>query len=268
MSLNVDSTLIRAHLQALRDAGMSFHEISAASRVERATLHRIYYGRHHRVRPRTARRVLAIAPAPGQMCIDATGTRRRVQAMTADGWTGRQIARLVGARTGHHRTDVNRLATAETVTAVLAEAVRGVYVDLFHTAPPDTAAARKARQRATTQRWAPSAAWDDTTIDDPGAEPDWSAVACMHCDRCVVDARRLCRPALEYLAKHGTLEGLSRKRNGRDLAEEARRYARMENYPLAGDHANAGVEHVAQWLGVPVSTLEKALERHPAEVAS
>jgi hypothetical protein len=84
-------------------AGVSRQQISSMSGVTDSVLSRLLYGEPSRgkpptrgLRPGDAARILAVTAAPGLLTgaalADATGTRRRLQALTARGWPLRELA--------------------------------------------------------------------------------------------------------------------------------------------------------------------------------
>jgi hypothetical protein len=131
-----------------------------------------------RVRPETALKLLAVEPTLANLGartpIDATGTRRRLQALVAKGWTQSELARRLGMdRANFGRTIVSSLVEAGTARAVLA-----LYDELWRLDPTAEGVPRyraeAARLIARNNRWAPIGAWDDESIDDPAAAPDWT----------------------------------------------------------------------------------------------
>jgi len=95
---------------------------------------------------------------------DATGTRRRLQALVAIGWP---TAALAG-RLGIPSTEVSRLCHhAHRVYPHTIQRVGQLYTQLSMNPGPS----RRARRRAEVAGWAPPLAWDDNTIDDPAATP-------------------------------------------------------------------------------------------------
>lgn len=107
------------------------------------------------------------------LLIDATGTRRRIQALAALGWG----AAMVGARYGIQKGTINNWgARTGTVQRSTAETVRRIYDDLSMQLPPtDTRSERvrvgNTKARARKSGWVPPLAWDEETIDDPNATP-------------------------------------------------------------------------------------------------
>jgi len=59
-----------------------------------------------------------------------------------------------------------------------ARAMRALYDELWQADPADHGASpggiTRARRYAAERRWAPPQAWDDDTIDNPDAFPDWT----------------------------------------------------------------------------------------------
>jgi hypothetical protein len=111
--------------------------------------------------------------------VPAVGTVRRLQALAVMGWPAARLSRETGLSTYL----IHRLTSGALSTVTVAEhrAVATVY-DRLSTASPGLCgvshiAARATRDRAAAAGWAPPAAWDDDTIDDPAAIPQWTG----HC---------------------------------------------------------------------------------------
>lgn len=129
--------------------------------------------------------------------VDATGTRRRLQALAALGWSAREIAE----RHGLHRDTVRwwyRMPRVERATAVK---VAAWYDEMSMMLPPmETSSERRSatttRGQARAKGWPPPLAWDDDMIDDPNAAPDLEGIAQItisevfaeRCDSAVIDA--------------------------------------------------------------------------------
>jgi hypothetical protein len=96
----------------------------------------------------------------GPLLVDATGTRRRLQALIAIGWPRRALAERLGTRPAN-------ILRQRRVRAGTARRVARVYDQLSMTPGPDPRCAEAARRRG----WAPPLAWDDDQIDDPRAQP-------------------------------------------------------------------------------------------------
>lgn len=112
-------------------------------------------------RRRKQRQVLGI-----QRRIDGTGTRRRIQALWAIGWTSRDIATACGWSTPQAVTEVVGVRTH--VFTTTAATIRQAYDDLSNTYGPS----EKNRRMAATKGWATPNAWLCVDIDNPAAMPD------------------------------------------------------------------------------------------------
>lgn len=179
----IDADLVRAHLAALAERGVGTVRAAALAGVRRRWISTLHHGTPHRgwppparVRAHLAARVLAVpldaTPAPGA-AIDGSGTRRRLQALVAIGWTQ---ARL-GEHLGLSASNVDTLIEQHRVRARTAAAVRDLYRQLCAVPPPAHTAAQRgavtrARRYAADRGWASPMAWDGEEIDDPAARPD------------------------------------------------------------------------------------------------
>ncbi|MFD6740741.1 hypothetical protein ACWHA6_37965 [Streptomyces anthocyanicus] len=106
----------------------------------------------------------------------AAGTVRRLQALAVSGWPVSRLCRETGL--SPYRVDRLLMGVTRAVSVDDARAVAVVYERLGAASPGlcgvSHIAARGARERAAAARWAPPAAWDDDTIDDPQAIPQWT----------------------------------------------------------------------------------------------
>lgn len=175
---------VREHVRSLMAAGIGTPRIAELSGVQEARVLYLLYGQPHRgypppqrIRTTTARQLLALKPAAellaGGAVVDATGTRRRVQALVALGWSERHIAAQMPVSYSHLAKVIQ--GTHE-VTARTAAKARAVYDRLWDQAPPETTrgeriVAARSRARAARSDWPPPLAWDDDEIDDPAASP-------------------------------------------------------------------------------------------------
>lgn len=174
----VDAAPVRQHINNLRDAGHSIPDIQKQAGVDAATLARILYDgtnkRAERIRPEVAERILAVpltpAPVKPSTIIDATGTRRRLQALVSMGWT----LTALGPRLGFHPRQLTGLLYGDRVLASTARRVADGYrvvqtLDpVAHGVPQRSATL--SRNLAARQGWHGPLAWDD--IDNPAAEPE------------------------------------------------------------------------------------------------
>lgn len=236
----VDAAVVRAHIEALREQGVTLRRIAAVSGVTRPTLYALMVGQPSKGLPPTrrvthgvARRVLAVTvrdaalPVPDLDTlsdlarVNAVGPRRRVHALVALGWSLQQCADRLGIA---RRQLQDVLLVGDQVSARTARAIRDLYDALCWEAPPaDTrwqrSAVTRSKAMARAKGWPPPLAWDDDTIDDPAAGPDLGAAP-----RSLVDLdddeylRTIGVPDEDIAARMGvTLDGL----------QAARRRARM-----------------------------------------
>lgn len=170
----VDAAPVREYLLELLAAGMGRRRITALSGVNRNDINAIVRGgrgrpARQRIQPRTAAALLAVTldPALGAL-IDPTGTTRRLRALVADGWTQTELAARLGATV----TNFNSLILGRylTVTRRTEARVRALYGELQVPPEPSPHALAAAHRHG----WVPSACWDDDTIDDPFAHPNWT----------------------------------------------------------------------------------------------
>lgn len=180
----VDAGPVRDYVNELRAAGLGVVRIGELTGVGEGTMFPLLYGDPadgveptKRMAAWRAEAILRFRPsldlyAPGAT-IDATGTRRRLQALTAIGWS----ATVLSQRLGRQETAVRRTRTARVVLARNAVAVRDLYDELWDqrpnpVTPNERASVTKAKRLAVERGWPPPMAWDDDSIDDPDAVPD------------------------------------------------------------------------------------------------
>lgn len=167
----VDAAPARQRLQQLTQT-MTWTQICEAADSDPRGLQLVADGRRTQIRRTTLDRIMSVkpqAPAPGKY-LDATGYRRRLQALRAIGWSAQAIANK--AQTGE--VCVQRICAGgqPTVRQVLAEKILKVFAELHRTPAPPGRSATRTRNNALLNGWAPPGAWDD--IDDPSAVPDWT----------------------------------------------------------------------------------------------
>lgn len=105
------------------------------------------------------RRYLHHAP----LSVDATGTRRRIQALAAIGWSLAEQSR----RLGMHVSAAHSMTTRAWVTVATAAKVAALY-DELSMIPGSNNRARADAQR---KGWVSPLAWDEEDLDDPAAKP-------------------------------------------------------------------------------------------------
>jgi hypothetical protein len=187
----VDAGPVREHIAALRAAGIGVERIAQLAGLSVSHIRELAdHGRGgspgtQRVRPSTATRILAIAIDDAHRAqhsrVDATGTRRRLQALIAIGWP----TELLAAQLGRRPNSLCRSMTGESVTARTAHDVATLFEQLWNNRPPRTtseqrAAADAARVHAAARGWLPPLAWDD--IDTDPTPPSATASASQRND--------------------------------------------------------------------------------------
>jgi transposase-like protein len=161
------------HVRSLLDAGMSIREIEASSGVNRTSI-RVMLGEFpgrpasKGIRPKTEADLLAVKVNLGSLpggtaTVDAIGTRRRLQALAAIGYTNAYLAGRLGAGP----TSPLQIARRSRVRAGTARDVAALYAELENTHGPSTRGAMNARARG----WLTPAWWDADTIDNPNIIP-------------------------------------------------------------------------------------------------
>jgi len=198
----VDAGDVRAHIGQLRRAHIGYEQIARLSGTS-ATHTREIAGAVarsgnrppiRRIRRDLARRLLAIEPTPANRAahchVDATGTRRRLQALVAIGWPPDTLAH----RLGRTPADLRRTLTCPTITERTARHIHDLYDRLWDAQPPRATptqrqAAESALAHAANHRLAPPLAWDDIDTDRRphcGPAPP-SAPANPHVDEIAVE---------------------------------------------------------------------------------
>jgi transcriptional regulator with XRE-family HTH domain len=176
----VDATPVRAHVENLRAAGLGRTEIAARAGLDGAVVYCLLHGRNgrpptRRVAARTAQQLLAV-PLPDVddlahgTAIDGTGTRRRLQALVALGWSQTALA----CRLDWSKANLGRVLHGRgggRVTVRTRAAVHALYEQLSMSPAPTTYGSDQARAHAAHRGWPSPLAWDDDTIDDPAAGP-------------------------------------------------------------------------------------------------
>lgn len=183
----VDAEPVRRHVRSLGEFGIGWIRVAKLAGVSTGGVSKLLYGDRprglvpsRRVRPETALRLLSVEPVLDNLgdrtAVDGTGTRRRLQALVWAGWTQSEVAR----RLGMHRANFGKTIVADLVEVATVKASRAVYDELWRVDPVTAGVpvfrAEAARRIAVSRGWAPVGAWDDDTIDDPQAFPDWTGL--------------------------------------------------------------------------------------------
>ncbi|MBD2760055.1 hypothetical protein IEE94_11105 [Yimella sp. cx-573] len=180
----VPTAPVRAFLADWKRQGIGVNAISKATGVAKSTLYRATT--QDTIRSTTADQIMSFRPRLDDLAdrvrIDGTGTRRRLQALGAIGWTWAAIGRELGCSGQNIRAIVEQVEARESglVTAATARTIRDFYDQAWQAPPPADSGYQvgeqaRARRRAQERGWPPPMAWDDDTIDDPGVYASTSA---------------------------------------------------------------------------------------------
>lgn len=184
----VDAEPVRAHVRALGEFGIGWMRLATIAGVPRGSVSKLLYGDPQRnmapskrILPKNALALLAVQPTLDNLgdgaAIDGTGTRRRLQALVAKGWSQSELA----CRLGMERASFSTTITGGLVRAHTVRAVMALYDQLWREDPAAHGVPRRwieaSRRHALARGWAPVGAWDDDQIDNPDAFPDWTG----HC---------------------------------------------------------------------------------------
>jgi hypothetical protein len=183
----------RAHVQRLRDAGVSWKQIAALSGVNSWVVRNIVNTDQGHVRASTERGLLSV-PVPERehelalpgAFVPGLGTQRRLRALVALGYSNERLAEEID----YPKTQFQRLLSGEfDVTAKVARRAGEVFERLQMVPPPDGYAANRARLRAVRRGWVVPLCWDEDTIDDPRARPH---VPIVRADDWMPEYEKLC----------------------------------------------------------------------------
>lgn len=273
----VDAEAARRHVRNLMTAGVSVVRIADHADISFAILSHLLYNRGpHRpasrqIRLANAQRILAVrAENVATGYVNPAGTHRRLQALMANGWPQLRL----GPHIGVHPVYVNALLKQTSIFGTTAANVAAAYDRLWSQDPRQhgvrVGTYKKVRALARTNGWAPPGAWDDDTIDDPNAFPDWTG----HCgtDRGwwlhSLQDMPTCLPC-ETAHQRWKAEraGLDHKARWAELAR-ARAAASNRGAELAADgrellRYGVGIDQAAERLGVSRQHLQQELLRHP-----
>ena len=177
----LDVAPARDHIGQLRAAGIGVDQIAKLAGTSTSHIRELAEPGQpdkpsvRKVRPDTARRILSIAVTAANRAprshLDGRGTRRRVQALLATGWTHK----LLAAQLGRTATNLKRSLVGEQVTAQTAAQISELYDRLWNSRPPHATAQDRVQIDATrtwarTQGWLPPLAWEDIDTD-PDPDP-------------------------------------------------------------------------------------------------
>lgn len=179
----IDAAPTIAHVERLIAAGWTINQVGERSGVNPAHIGYIIgrsskTDRAKKVYRKTAAAILTIPThvGPDSGYVDATGTKRRIHALMAIGWTFAKIA----AHLDLDERSVRQVLTFETVHASTRTRYAEVYDALWGRPAPtrtvdERRQASRARNAALRNGWPPPLAWDDDLgphgIDNPAATP-------------------------------------------------------------------------------------------------
>lgn len=169
----IPSPPVADRIRELRSVGYSMADISELTGLDKTTLDRIVAGRRKQVQVNTYLMLMGV-PSPstfvakgvhnqGRLRIPNVGTRRRLRALAAIGYSLEHLAKEFGVTV----TPVHQWMTRDHVAPETACRVRDVFERLQALPGPSNNAALRAKAKG----WPPPMAWDEDTIDDPDAEP-------------------------------------------------------------------------------------------------
>lgn len=265
--LLISRDVLLPHIEKLQASGMSQALIARLANVSQTTISYVINGIIQSCTRNKALGILAVRP--GQLDDraerPALGASRRARALYAIGHGRESISAVCGLSV----CTIGQIANSRytLIDGRIDAAIRLAYRTLSNTPGPSGKAAR----RAASQQWAPPGAWDDDSIDNPAAEPEWTGhcgtdrgwwlhsindiPVCARCDAAHEQwkAERAHLTTNERCSALALAKGAASNR-GATLAADAR-----ELMHITGN----GVEQIAERLGVTKAHLYQELLRHP-----
>lgn len=186
-----DAQPVRDHVLQLMAAGVGLKRITTLTGINGGVMCKLVYGQGgkpptRRVRQATADKILAVRPtdlAPGAR-VDATGTRRRLQALTTLGWSAAQLAHQAGL--DRQVIDGAITSTRQQITQANADTIARLYDRLWNRPAAPSIGASRAIARAAKAGWLPPLAWDEDQIDDPTYQPARAGAGDLEVDEVAV----------------------------------------------------------------------------------
>ncbi len=218
----VDAAPVREHVLNLKACGFGDRAIAALAGLDRKAVRTLLLGRAERgtpppaqIRPATATAILSVEPTlanlPDCTVVGSVGIIRRLRALVAAGWPQAHL----GARLGQTPSSFSTALRRDQTTARTARAVQVLYNDLWQVEPQIAGVGNQPYARAVNHAraagWAPIGAWDDDSIDDPAAEPNWTG-------ECGTEAGY-------YRHRQLQARACPRCRTARYVADQARKFA-------------------------------------------
>ncbi|MFD6094552.1 hypothetical protein ACFWGN_20770 [Oerskovia sp. NPDC060338] len=173
---------VREHLDTLHRCGLSYQAIADASRIAKATIHRIAKGGTVRVNASVALQLLAVRPAQAltrsnpAAFVPNLGARRRIRALLAAGWRHVDITAAAGYAGQTPRSAIILHQQGDWIARETHDSIVRAYQSLAGSLGPGDLT----RRRALATGYAPPAAWDDELLDDATAlpAPGWRPGEC------------------------------------------------------------------------------------------
>ncbi|MFF7022970.1 hypothetical protein ACFY97_18455 [Streptomyces klenkii] len=263
----MDASQARNRLLKLNKT-MGWNDIAAAAGCSHRHLYLIATGKVPQINRGTHNKIMAARQGvSGGIYIDPTGSIRRVRALQAIGHTLKTIAETAGSA----ESRIQPLAAGcPLMRRKLADKVARAYKVLADKPGSST----RSKNRAAAAAWAPPGAWDDDTIDDPTAHPEWTGHCgtdhgwWLHrvqklpgCQRCA-EAHQQWLDDLGDVTPAERIKALRVARSaacnrGMAIADDARELMRISG--LTYDQA-------AERLGITRQHLQQELSRHPKQM--
>lgn len=172
-------------LRKAQASGMSLTQIADQLETAKSTPQKLLSGQTVTMRRETYDKLLRLQPElpertgdtrRGGAKMDPRATVRRLQALVAMGWTSKGMSPYIGMDQRNLSNLV--LGKCKFVYAVTQREIHAAYDKLQHMDPAGNGETvigiARAKSRARSHSWAPPWAWDEDTIDDPAAQPEWT----------------------------------------------------------------------------------------------
>lgn len=179
-----DAEPVRLHILKLQEAGVSLTRIQQLTKLPlrtisgflRPSLHRSNIrARKRNTRPEVAAKILAVPLDQSAAIVDATGTKRRIQALAAMGWPQEMTASHAGLGAKY----MTQLLKRDHVHSRTAAAITRLYDEVSDSKAErhgiSKTSANRARARAAAHGWVPPKYWAKypDAIDCPHFTPEY-----------------------------------------------------------------------------------------------
>lgn len=263
----VDSAPVVEHVRALATQ-WSRDQIAAAANCTGPFITRLVNGEFSTIRADYAARLITTQLTPTTVpetdFVDATGTLRRLRALTAIGHGVHTIARELGIGPKVLGRVINRGQAR--VKAGFARSVTALYTRWSEHPGPSV----RARTHAAAKGWPPPIAWDADTISDPAAHPEWTGYCgtdhgwWTHRLQNIPTCPRCDQAHTQWKTAHAHLDAAQ----SRAALLSARAAASRRETVLAEDgrelmRLGVDCEQAAARLGITRGYLQEILTRHP-----